>query len=352
MNVIHDNNFVRIDGISGFNSCEYCSSVHGSEAVILQSLGSSLSYNDLICYSGFAFRVAVHEKMCPSAGHPACGYMCLENSTLALPRQTKCFESFPWGKQRTESEQKAFETDARKAIKESVDRGVPVHYGSEEDGLIIGYSDNGKRWWCLHPYHKDGTEPFWFDESEGFAGGGDKWPWDIIIWLDKKNEEELVDGMTLTLGALRQAVDMWHCTKVFHNAYFTGDAAYEQWLRWLRNIDSCSEVEMKAGMQGNAWCFCVLNHCRNIASTWLHNKIGSFDSEAGSQLLIAADNYRKLTDCCLAGVSSTWAIAPPPGKFDEWTEEKRGKQIARLESAREFDRAAITAISKFLDAFK
>ena len=37
----------------------------------------------------------------------------------------------------------AFEAEACAAIKASIDRGIPVHYGGEEDGLIIGYANEG-----------------------------------------------------------------------------------------------------------------------------------------------------------------------------------------------------------------
>lgn len=53
-----------IEGVEGFNPGEYASSVHGSQARILETLGESLSYDDLICYGGFAFRRGVHEAFC------------------------------------------------------------------------------------------------------------------------------------------------------------------------------------------------------------------------------------------------------------------------------------------------
>ena len=70
MEVKRANGRVWIEGIEGFSPGEYASSVQGCQARILQTLGEPLSYDDLICYSGFAFRVGIHEEMCPSAGHP------------------------------------------------------------------------------------------------------------------------------------------------------------------------------------------------------------------------------------------------------------------------------------------
>ena len=170
-NVKHDEAKVWIDGVKGFTPAEYADSVHGSEARICEYLGESLTYADLICYSGFAFRVGVHDAMCPSAGHPCCGYQCLDNGFRAMPWKMKLHESFPWSDAR--EDRAAFEKEVCGAVKASIDCGVPVHYGGEEDGLIIGCGDEGRRWWCVHPYHSGGgTEPFWHDEATGFAGGG------------------------------------------------------------------------------------------------------------------------------------------------------------------------------------
>jgi len=346
--VTHTPELVQIEGIKGFGSCEYCSSVHGAEASILRAIGEALSYDELICYSSFAFKTGIHRDLCPSAGHPACGYSCLDSKMGSLPWKLKCFTAFPWGEQRTEEERRAFEADVCNAVRESIDLGIPVHYGSEEDGLIIGYADDGRRWWCIHPYHKSGGEPFWFDESDGFACGGDKWPWNIIVWNEPKKAEDLADNMELTVNALRRAVDMWHCTDKIDDVYFTGDSAYEHWLNWLRGCNSRSDAANKAGMQGNGWCFCVLNHCRNIAAEWLEAKANDFDMYARMQLLLAADNYRFLSDSCLKGLDSTWQITPTSGDFDKWTTEMRGEQIRRLESARTYDRLAITAIENAL----
>ena len=54
----------------------------------------------------------------------------------------------------SEDDRAAFEAEVRKAVKDSIDHGVPVHYGSEEGGLIRGYADDGRRWWCVHPYYQ------------------------------------------------------------------------------------------------------------------------------------------------------------------------------------------------------
>ena len=346
--VKRDGGKVWIEGVKGFSPAEYADSVHGSQARILQAVGEELTYDDLISYSGFAFRVGVNKGMCPSAGHPCCGYMCLKNAYRALPWQTKTYELFPGDKKPAE-EVARLKAEACAAIKDSIDLGVPVHYGGEEDGLIIGYADAGRRWWCLHPYHKWGAEPFWHDEAKGFAGGKDKWPWGIVVWLKPKPADRRVAERELTLAALKQAVEMWR-TEKREKAYFCGEAAYAHWLKWLRGVNAGTVEKPKEGMQGNGWYFDVLTHSRDIAGRWLNKKAEGFDGDAREQLLNAADHYAQIGPVCMKGLECSWELALPPNKFEEWTSEKRQDQIKRLEAARDHDRAAIAAIEKALES--
>jgi len=344
MDVRRGNGRVWIEDVEGFNPGEYASSVHGCQARILQALGEPLSYDDLIGYSSFAFRIGVHEAFCPSAGHPCCGYMCLDNGIRALPWNTRRFESFPWDPPKPDLA--GFEAEACAAIRESVDRGIPVHYGGEEDGLIVGYGDAGRRWWCLHPYHKGGREGFWHDEAKGFAGG--KWPWGIVVWTEPKPADQRVGDRELIVAALEQAVTMWTTEK--REAYFVGEAAYRHWLGWLGDVEAGTVADPKAGMQGNGWCFDVLVHSRRIAGRWLQAKAETFDGEAAGQLRTAADHYAQIAAECMKGLDCPWDLAPPPGRFEAWTSEQRQTQIGRLEAARDHDRAAIASIGTALQS--
>jgi len=345
MDVRRSDERVWIDGVQGFGPDEFASSVHGAQTRILQALGENMSYDDLVCYGAFAFRVQVsaNADMCPSAGHPCCGFMCVEGSNRAMPRRLHLFEAFP-GAQRSAEERARFKAAACAAIKRSIDLGIPVQYGSEEDSLIIGYTDEGRRWWCLHPYYRGGHEPFWHDEADGFAGG--QWPWGIAVWREPKPDQERVPDRELTLAALRQAVEMWHARQ--RDAYFVGDAAYAHWLSWLRDVQAGKVEDPKTGMQGNGWCFDVLIHSRRIAGRWLDRKANILAGRAAAQLQTAAHHYAEIADQCLQGFDCPWDLAPGPQRYEEWTSELRVEQIARLELARHHDQAAIAAIQDAL----
>ena len=202
----------------------------------------------------------------------------------------------------------------------------------------------------MHPYHKNGAEPFWYDEAKGFAGG--KWPWAIAVWTEPKPESERVSHRDLTVAALKQAVEMWHSKEKHDKDYLSGDAAYAHWIGWLRDVESGKAKDPKAGMQGNGWCFDVLVHSRRIASRWLREQATQFGDEARPHFLDAADRYAEIVEICLKDLECTWSLALPPKQFDKWTSEMRKDQIARLEAARALDAAAIAAIEKALAAIE
>lgn len=344
--ITSDQGVIKLEGVRGFSPAEYADSVHGAEARILETLGESIGYDDLIGYSGFAFRVNVHEAMCPSSGHPCCGYPCIDNAIRARPWRARPYLAFPWDPPK--ADRRAFEAEAYAAVKDSIDRGVPVHYGSEEDGLIIGYADEGRRWWCVHPYYKWAAEPFWHDEVSGFAGG--KWPWAITVWLAPKLEPDRADPRALTVAALKQAVDMWRTEK--RGDYYCGEAAYGHWLGWLGRVDAGEVADPKAGMQGNGWCFDVLTHSRRIAARWLEQQADLFDEPARGALRNAAGCYARLTEGCMAGLKCTWSLALSPDAYENWTPDLRADQINRLAFAREQDEAAIAEIEAALETIE
>lgn len=344
MEVRREGDTVRIEGIRGFSPAEFASSVHGSQARILKAVGEDLTYDDLVCYSGFAFRVGVSDRMCPSAGHPCCGYDCLEPGIPAIPWKMKLYQNLPWEGDRSRDE--GFREEVYAAVKASIDRGIPVHYGSEEDGLIIGYSGEGKRWLCIHPYHRWGAETFWHDEAAGFAGG--KWPWGIAIWQEPGNTDDIPSDDELLRKALEQAVDMWSAGKQ-EDQYLCGDEAYSFWIDWLKGVNDGSVEDPASGMQGNGWCYDVLVHSRRIASEWLRKRAEELQGEAGELLSDAAESYRELADVLMAGLDCPWELALAPEKFDEWTPEMRSEEVRRLERARDLDAQAVESIRRALE---
>ncbi|MBM3458676.1 MAG: hypothetical protein FJX77_09120 [Armatimonadetes bacterium] len=331
---------MRVGGDLGFCPHLYASSPHGCQARILQTLGVPLTYQDLICYGGFAFRIQVHERLCPSAGHPRVGTMCVENSDRAIGWETRFFESFPWTSPK--ADRAAWEAEAHDAIRESVLRGVPVHYGSEEDGLIVGCSARGDEWECLHPYHADGRERFLYEEATGFAGGA--WPWGIAVWT--RPSPERLEERELLCAALRQAVTM--AADEAAGDFRVGDAGYEHWLAWLHGLDQGSLELPEWGRMGNAWCFAVLIHCRGIAGSWLAEQAERVPAAAAAELRTAAGCWSESAAALAHGLQRPSDLAPGPGSGANWTTTMRAEQRRRLDRARAADAEAVAALDRAL----
>jgi len=115
----------------------------------MEAVGEGVTYDYLVGVSGLAFRLQVSKKtLCPSSPHSYCGYRCVARSREALPWEVQVFEMKPGRIEKVR--------DARQAVVDSLERGVPVQYGNEEDGIIIGYQRKGEEWICLHPLRDRG----------------------------------------------------------------------------------------------------------------------------------------------------------------------------------------------------
>ena len=96
----------------------------------MKVLGEDITYGDLVATSGLAFRMQVHKKLCPSSPHSFCGYRCGNESDRALAWDMRVFDIM--------SDDKKVVAEVRQTIADSIDRGVPVQYSREEDGIIVG----------------------------------------------------------------------------------------------------------------------------------------------------------------------------------------------------------------------
>jgi hypothetical protein len=138
---------VRLEGVKGWSFRERRSSIHAAQEAVMRAVGEGVSYEYLVGVSGLAFRIQLSRLgFCPSSPHAFCGFPCVARSKEALPWHVRVYAK--------KGEETADAAEIRRAIVESIDRGVPVQYGSEEDGIIAGYQKGGGEWLCLHPLHE------------------------------------------------------------------------------------------------------------------------------------------------------------------------------------------------------
>jgi len=221
---------VWIEGVKGWDFSRRGSSVHAAMETVMRTIGEDISYDYLLGTSGLAFRMQVHKGWCPSSPHSFCGYMCVQGSVNALPWKVRAYE--------VEAGDAMGVRQARQAVAVSIDRGIPCTYGSEEDGVIVGYQKGGEEWICIHP----------FAGGKMFVETG--WPWGIGVYTERK--ARLPDRRALVLESLRQAVQMARTEKV--NDYFCGFNAWQRWIVRLRDEKWVEQGLNDGATAGGAVC--------------------------------------------------------------------------------------------------
>jgi hypothetical protein len=293
----------------------------------MTAVGEDISYEYLLGVSGLAFRMQVSKDgLCPSSPHSFCGYPCHARSSQALPWVLQLFEA--------KAEDTAKVQAARQAVADSINRGVPVQYGSEEDGIIVGYQKGGEEWICFHPMHEGGTETF--VETQ--------WPWGILIFVEPK--QEMPPKRVLATGALEQALAMSQAKEA--GDYHVGFAACGAYLARLRTLQEADEETQKGDMLGNSWIYECLAKYRAAAALYLREVAGEFGSPAEGHLFKAAELYERMSSEVLQDRKHCLiTIAPLPWSLKEgqaWTNEMRQDQIARLEAALPLEREALREV--------
>lgn len=322
---------VWIEGTAGWFFWEKPSSVHAAQEAVMRAIGEDITYDYLLGVSSLAFRMQISRQgFCPSSPHSCCGYKCVARSTQALPWDVRVLEF------RSEEEDKVQE--ARRAVVESIDRGIPVQYGNEEDGIIVGYQKGGDEWICYHPFR--GGDGGVFVEAQ--------WPWGVAVLTARK--ETSPPRRHLAIGALQQAVTM--ATAGETKGYLVGFEAWEEYIVRLRALEEVDEATRLGAALGNAWIYECLVRYRASAVRYLRDIAREFDSPAAEHLMNAAGLYEKMSSEVLSDPEhSPRAIAPYPRMLKSggsWNTEMRQGQLNRLESALPLEREAIGEIRKAL----
>ena len=223
---------------------------------------------------------------------------------------------------------------ARQAVVTSVERGMPVQYGSEEDGLIIGYRKAGGEWYAFHPMHDGGSKGF--VETE--------WPWAIHVYGPEKARP--ADARELAPGALRRAVRMAHTPEV--EGYHLGFDAWRAYVARLRYLLTAVPEARAVDMMGNAWIYECLAGFRASAAAYLRTIAHEFTEVGAGHLTAAAQLYEEMSGQVLRGEEhDACSIAPYPwslGEGEVWTEAAVQSQVERLEASLPIEKAAIAEL--------
>jgi hypothetical protein len=321
---------VWLECVNGWFCGDKESSVHAAQEAVMQAVGENVTYAYQLGVSSLAFRFQISkEGLCPSSPHSCCGYECVDNSVAALPWKITAFSVKP--------EDTAKVAEARQAVVDSINRGVPVQYGCEEDGLIVGYQKNGEEWICLH-YFKDANMKKTFIETQ--------WPWGIAVYTGPK--DKMLSRRELAISALQQALKMAGTEE--SDGYYVGFKAWQNYIEKLKALESADEKTRVDSMHGNAWNYECLTQYRSAGAVYLREIAGEFNPDTAKHLLKAADIYDKQANQVLRDKDHcVITIAPYPSMLktgEKWVPKTIKEQIRRLTAAFNLEREAIKQIQE------
>jgi hypothetical protein len=323
---------VWLEGVNGWFVGDRESSIHAGQAEAMEAVGEDTTYAYLVGVSGLAFRMQVSKDgLCPSSPHSFCGYDCHTRSSQALPWKLKVFNVKP--------NDTAGVAAARQAVVASIERGVPVQYGGEEDGIIVGYQKGGAEWICFHPLREGGTKTF--VETR---------PWTIVVFKEPK--DALSARRELALGALRQAVEMADAEEA--DGYYVGFRAWDAYLEKLSDLQGADDETKKESIFGNSWIYECLAQYRDAAAQYLRDVAGEFGDATSDHLFKAANLFDRMANQVLRDEEHcVITVAPMPWSLKDgeaWTDEMRAAQVERLKAALPLEREAIGELRAALDS--
>ncbi|MBC7784832.1 MAG: hypothetical protein H7144_13420, partial [Burkholderiales bacterium] len=253
----------------------------GAFSAALKGMKVDRSYATLMGDSGLAFRMRWWK---PDAGAGWC-----PSSPVG--------EFAPWDQRAVRSvglkltyhlnlDQKHDLSALAKDIVMSIDAGRPVLvYPSKMDmGVVYGYEDAGRRLHCRDYYAGDKETIVSLDKSLGLLAF-------ITPDVAVPSPRELAET------ALHNAVADWSAAPVPSASggragkYLLGDAAYEQWITDLEQLNQRPADEQKQLFQPSWWAFDVLVDARWSAVIYLREIAPLFDGQAKAAIEQAAQHY-------------------------------------------------------------
>ena len=319
--------------------------------VALHAMGEDMSYDQLMGWSGAAFRLHFWDKeFCPSSADLLGGFNHAVPAGEAMGYSVETI--------RCDDRDEPGQAELRSRIVASIDAGIPVManslMGHGSWGVIAGYDDDGETLLCRT----------YDDEDAGYTAST-IWPW-TVMFVEKIGERQTKEENRAQ--SLRNAVELARTESYERDGRQTsGFAAYERWISELRDDDLFRAAEQDATFyfaEANGWIYLALLDARGSAERYLRNAALGADKPVAAHLLAAAEIYgeihRKLLDgqkhapapWQLPGESWTKAIPHPEAgeAIKQWTDEMRHSQASVLTECLALERQAIAEIEKALAA--
>ena len=314
--VVKDGSKVYIKGVDRlqWNKGLDCTFM-GALTALARYLGDDVTYDYLMGVSGMAFRVQKWEQgWCPSAACVGPGYETHAKAFDALGYQMG-FRG--WYGDKTDTDKIAA---MREPIMKSIDQGYPILFEDMDNGLIVGYSDDGNKLLCRS----------YFDKDDQYTQAA-HWPWSIFF-LEKKDKP--IERKTAVNDSLRIALEEADTEKF--NGYYSGWAAYDNWIAALRDEAKFTDKKHTEGSaQPNRFMYAVLADGRAAAARFLRSVQNDLGDESKPHILKAAALYQQIAKKLDVGRKHL------PGEGKTWTKEMRKSQATVLMEVSKLEKQAI-----------
>jgi hypothetical protein len=303
--------------------------VFKSTAIVLKTMGSDVTYQQLMGISGAAFRIQLHQEWCPSSPHPDCGFNCTDIMRKALKLDTLS-HTYTYKKNKSDT--------ILKQIIASIEKGMPVIASSYETGLVVGYTKKNKEIKLLY--------------REPYSNIGDKAVESKIVpasyTIFKANPPK--PAIQFYIESLKRTEQLSDHPII--GKYYLGFTAYEKWISDLLDESKIKKLSKNGQPElsnQNAHIYYSLLDARQCAAEYLRYIEEIFGVEFQAPFKKAAEYYEQIAEILQKGMKTIvwgWKFA----KGAKWTEVMRKDQAHILQEALTIERKGIHEIKKIVNS--
>jgi hypothetical protein len=317
--------------------CTFCGALEAALAVT----SAPVRYNDLMGYSGLAFRVRWYrgdagDRWCPSS---AVGEFPAEIDaiTQATGWPLRCVAHM--------GEPASAMAPAVPQIVASIDAGKPVlGYPDNMDmAVIYGYEDGGKTLLWRDYSAPDSAKTLTAEKLSG-----------LLLFLGDHQPAPPAKDATLAALKLLVANAGREPLAAAKGKYLYGDAALAAWLEALGAAGAMDENSRSQLFMVNWWSFMALNDARAAAATFVRRSLRFASGDAQTALQQAQARYQEEADLLMRPFRTQDAFLGPWQKktITDWSPEVRAREMQVLSDVRKLDVDAVQHVSQALAAWQ
>lgn len=306
----------------------------GALAAALSITKRPVSYEDLMGFSGLAFRVRWHAQFCPSS------------PVGEMPEEIEAIEKVTGWKIQVDVQLGQKNPDMAAFLPKiiaSLDAGWPVlAYDKDLNvGVIVGYTGAEKTLLTLN--YGQGQAPRRINIAKLGA-----------MQLYPRPTSEPMDEKQATLAALRIAATNWHRgvtnPKGVPQSYAYGKSAMDAWGEALKTVDRLPQKERDALLFLTWWNFQQLVDARTAAAAFCKKHAAVFNGETRKIIERAAGIYAKERDLLdQSFTAKDTFLGPWTGKKPEdWTAAVRDHERQILAEFARLDSDAVVELERVL----